>query len=128
MEHCIPFFLKLLRSGSDAVQVSDFELDTGLRYRPIRRPLAGAEACFGSLRERPHTKVLAAANALAEIVVIALVALEWQPQRIDEEFAALGWIRRDDGHARDEQNLHITLHSGGVVGTRIIRQCSAICV
>jgi hypothetical protein len=53
--------------------------------------------------------VLAAVDALAEIVVVALVALERQPQRFHEKLAALRRIRRDDGHARNEQDLHVTL-------------------
>ncbi|MCF6119298.1 hypothetical protein L2449_20840 [Mesorhizobium muleiense] len=81
MEQVIPFFLKLLRGGSNAVWGFDFELDTGLRYRPICRPLACAKARFGSLRERSHAKMLTAADALTEVVLIALVALERQAQR-----------------------------------------------
>src|SRR6266702_7075002 len=74
-------------------------------------PLRGAEARLRRLRERPDTEVLAAGDAPAGVVAIAL-ALQREAERIDEQLAALRRVGGDDRHARDEENVHVVQPTG----------------
>jgi hypothetical protein len=93
----------------DPVDVLDLELNASLRDRPVRWPFACSKAGFSGLSERPHTKVLTAADAFAEEIFVALVPLQRQAQRVHEELPAARRIGCDDGDAGNELDLHETL-------------------
>ncbi|MFE7168393.1 hypothetical protein [Streptomyces sp. NPDC057616] len=96
--------LKLGTGGRDGFRAGHLELDRRLRDHQVGGPLSGAEACFGGLRERPETEVLAAGDAAAGVVAVAL-PLQGQPESVDEQLATRGRIGDDNRHARDEENV-----------------------
>ena len=71
-------------------------------------PLRCAEARLCRLCERPHTEVVAAGDAPAGVVAIAL-ALQRQAKGIGEQLAAARRVSGDHRHARDEQDLHLAV-------------------
>src|SRR5690242_14145051 len=81
------------------------ELQTQLRHRHLVRPRSNTEARLGCLRERPYAEVLAAADLFAgEVLTVEL--LERQAERVHVERATGSGVRRDDGNAGDELDLH----------------------
>src|SRR5919204_3557585 len=87
-------------------RIRDIELDAHLRHGPLRRPLRGAEARLGGLRQRPDTEVLAAADLVRVVVPVSLAAGERQAQRVDVQLAAVGRVGGDNGQGREELDVH----------------------
>src|SRR5262245_39777574 len=102
----VAFCFQLFGGGGDAVLVGDFEFEASVRDWPIGGPGGCAKAGFGSLRQRPYAKMLAATDVLTEEIVIAVMPFERQSQRTHEEFSALCRLRRDDRNAGDKQDVH----------------------
>ena len=107
MQQREPPCLQLVGRRGDTRFVGHLEFEAGVRDRPIRRPDRRAKACLRGLRQRPDTEMLAALDALAEIVLVAFVPLERQPESVDEELAALRRVGSDDRDAGNEQDLHL---------------------
>src|ERR1019366_5703400 len=63
------------------------------------------------LGQRPDPQGLAARDLLA-VVIVAAVALERQPKRLDVQLAAGGRIGRDHRHGREELYVHATSSFG----------------
>src|SRR5450755_447334 len=74
-------------------------------------PLRGPEARLSGLGQRPDPQGLAARDLLA-VEVVAAVALERQPKRLDVQLAAGGRIGRDHRHGREELYVHATSSFG----------------
>ena len=75
--------LKLVTRRRDGIRVRHLELDRRLRNHPAGGPPRRAEARLRRLRERPQAEVLAAGDAPAGVVAIAL-ALQRKAEGIDE--------------------------------------------
>ena len=98
--------LELAGSLGDGGRVPDLEFDADLRNRVVGRPGVRSEARPGGLRQRPHAKVLAAADLLTEHVLVSGWRFQGQAEGFDEQLAAVGRPRGDNRHTRDEQHLH----------------------
>ena len=61
---------------------------------------------WGGLCQRPDAEVARAVDPFAVEVVAARIRLERQTERVDEELAARGRIRRHDRDAGDEEDIH----------------------
>jgi hypothetical protein len=61
---------------------------------------------LGDLLQRPDAEVLAAADCLAVVIVVALRVVQGQTERVDVQATAGEGIDADCGDTRDELDLH----------------------
>jgi hypothetical protein len=85
--------------------VSDLELDAGLRNRNLGRPLGGSETGIRGLRKRPESEVLCPFEVVG-LHVVAFVPLETKTQGISVERARGVRVSHDRGDARHKEDVH----------------------
>src|SRR5436305_509838 len=99
-----PITLRLQLGGCGG-DVSDLELDAGLRNWDVGGPFSGAEAGLRRFRKRPQPEVFRPFQLLGENVV-ALFTLKGQAQGVPVERASRASVSHDRGDARYELDVH----------------------